>query len=165
MAFNELKLPPDTLAILYADKLVITPDSRAERPAEKPANALTFLGENKKHITVLIEDKNNMYLSEADLSFLGQILSACKLTLADIAIVNLNTKSTHIDELVGELTPQHLICFGLPSEVKMLPDVADFVPATLNGVNVVTAPKLAVIASDKSQKLALWNALKQLFQL
>jgi len=49
---------------------------------------IKYLGEHLKQVTIIVKDELAVYLNENDLTLLSSILSACKLTLADIALIN-----------------------------------------------------------------------------
>src|SRR5687767_4210449 len=71
----------------------------AKTPAPEPVVANTtpktadaapykILGNNKKYITVVVNCPQDVFVPEADLLFLTKMLDACKLNMADVAIIN-----------------------------------------------------------------------------
>ena len=69
---------------------------------------LKFLGEHLKKIIVLVNDPTAVYLNETDLGLLSSILNACKLNLADIALVNIANQSRSLHAIL-ETLPSNLV--------------------------------------------------------
>ncbi|MEQ1678153.1 MAG: hypothetical protein ABL876_15715, partial [Chitinophagaceae bacterium] len=102
MDINHIDLNPALVANLYAESLIdtnaiITEKPVAAPPAEsgpsrtdKPETAWKSLGHNQKNILLIVNNPDVVYLTDNELTFLTGILGACKLTLADVAIVNQN---------------------------------------------------------------------------
>jgi len=82
MNLNSIKLPDFIVSEWYKDALVIPP------PADASPTACKFLGSNRRHITVLVHAPGAPFLPDDQLAFLTRILEACRMTLADVAIVN-----------------------------------------------------------------------------
>src|SRR5690242_2424818 len=89
MSLNNIELKPKILAGLYNDKLLQTNASaqKVSAPVPEPGGA-KYLGNNQKKIIVVVSHPNLPYLPDNELSLLTSILAACKLSIADIAIVN-----------------------------------------------------------------------------
>ena len=49
-----------------------------------------YLGNNQQNILIIVKHNDCVHLPDHELQFLTGILAACKLSLADVAIVNLN---------------------------------------------------------------------------
>jgi hypothetical protein len=104
MDLNHIDLPSSVIADLYRDSLIEisqTPakDTPVKEPvkSEIPGTALAekaspwkSLGNNGKHILIIVNYEESAGLPDKDLAFLTEILGACKLNLADVAIVNLH---------------------------------------------------------------------------
>src|SRR5450432_4165689 len=107
MDLNNIELPAFVVADLYQSSLIeagkTPPDVRplaAIIEKEQPASRWKHLGENKKNILAIVNYADVVYLPDNELGFLTGILGACKLSLADVAIINLNN---HPDALYKEL--------------------------------------------------------------
>ena len=68
------------------------PEPVVEKTPPKPVDTTPYkmLGNNKKQITVVVNCPQDVFLAEGDLQFLTKMLDACKLNMADVAIVNLS---------------------------------------------------------------------------
>jgi hypothetical protein len=107
------------------------------------------------------------FLSDGELSFLTSVLSACKLSLADIALCNIYSLSpAEKSALAGELGSHQILLFGLgPMDIDLPINFPQFQLQPFNGKTYLSAPTLLVLEADKAQKLKLWNSLKNLFAL
>src|SRR3954463_13782427 len=83
MSLNNIQLKPQMVAELFGDNLL---ETKAEPVSS--ATGPTFLGSNGKGIAVVVNHDRYAYLPEAELTFLTNVLAACKLGLADIALFN-----------------------------------------------------------------------------
>src|SRR5687767_6307451 len=92
MSLNNITLPPYLTAALYRNSLV----DQAQVPASE---TISFLGKNKKQVLVIVHKPEVAFVEDAELLFLTSVLSACKLSLGDIAIVNTATLPTATDYL------------------------------------------------------------------
>ena len=128
------------------------------------------MGENSKHVTVLVADNKSTYLEDKHLQFLISILSACKLNLADVALVNTKNITTPFSEIKSQLVPQQMIFFGLPTAITDLPfTIPEYQVQQYNGCSYLFAPELKVLngnsAVAKEQKTKLWMSLKKMFNV
>jgi hypothetical protein len=90
-------------------------------------------------------------MSEAEKSLLTKILSAAKLSVQGVQI--LQDKNVTIESL-KIYNPAAVISFG----VSIIPSVKSYSAETINGINVIQSDALGSL-SDSSKK-DLWNALK-----
>jgi hypothetical protein len=185
-------LPASVLVSLYKDTLVL-PDSEkkaaiiqnkeekvattapnpptAELPkVKKTSGPLKHLGDHHKKILVIVNDPNSVYLNETDFILLTSILNACKLTIADIALVNIGNQETSLHQILESLPSILIMCFDIESaqlKIKL--------PNTLYKVNELGDARLffskalasmqGTSADAKQEKGALWILLKPLFGL
>ena len=80
-----------------------------------------MLGENKRGVLILVNYNETVFLPEDELNFLIGILSACKLTMEDVGIVNLaKSKQLNYQSIQKELSCNILLMFGvLPKAIEM----------------------------------------------
>ncbi|MEQ1625230.1 MAG: hypothetical protein ABL870_11095, partial [Sediminibacterium sp.] len=87
-------------------------------PTETPKQ--WFLGNNGKQITVMVKEDAVPYINDKHLQFLSNVLSACKLNLGDIALVNYNNHPLGFEELKTKSNPKIVLVFDLsPKELKL----------------------------------------------
>lgn len=129
---------------------------------------IKYLGENGKQIIVIVDQPEEAYLKEDDLTFLTNILKACQLNLADIAIVNAAQNEVNFAEVKTQLNALHIILFDVePSAIKLPFIIPAFKIQKYDDVNIMLAPALTKInqvsQEGKLLKTKLWMSLKQLF--
>ena len=180
MSFEHIQLTDDQLADLFGKQLVLVEKSdsrsKAEPAVTKPsvveqaASAIAttpqqgITGKNKKQFVWLVEEHYFPYLNDADFQFLGDVLTACKMNMEDIALVNVANNRTHFDELVQQLRPKFVIASGV--QVDALPiQPADYRVQEQQGYLFCCTETLEAIRTDKSKKSKLWLALKQMLGL
>lgn len=160
MSLNNVQLGPRLLADLYASVLIDAPATAVPEPQ------VPFLGGNKRNILV-VSKSTEAFLPDGELQFLTSVLAACKLGLADIALVNfdrLAEKDFH--PLVSFFNAQTVLLFNVEPLHFGLP--INFPPFQIQEFDRRTylyAPDLPRIEQDKGLKKDLWLALKNLFCL
>jgi len=141
--------------------------------AEETMEALTnfkYLGDHHKKIIVLVSDPASVYLNETDFILLTSILNACRLTIADIALVNLGQQKAGLHQILQLLPSKLVIAFELDSialKIKLPTQLYKVIPLGEN--NLLFSKSLASMqgtdANAKQEKAKLWAVLKQIFQL
>lgn len=136
----------------------------------KPSAPLKFLGDHLKKIAIIVNDPDAVHLNETDLGLLSSILNACKLTLADIALINIATQPVSLHEIMITLPSQFVLAFDVNSaQLKIkLPDSL-YKPIVLGDAQILLSSGLkhmqGIEQNAKLEKAKLWNALKLLFKL
>ncbi|MDQ3278169.1 MAG: hypothetical protein M3Q06_07570 [Bacteroidota bacterium] len=162
MSLNNISLPSQLLADLYQHSLVS--DTATAVPVKA---ALSFLGKNGKNILIVVNKPDVPYLPDAELSFLTKVLTACQLSLMDIAIVNWSKlPQQEPATVIKETAARFVILFGLdPAQFEMPAETPLFTVRTICNRPGVMAPTLNEIESSKEAKGQLWSSLKQLFSI
>lgn len=140
-----------------------------EQKATPPA-PLKFLGDHLKQIMVIVNDPNAVHLNESDLGLLSSILNACKLTLADIALINTAAQPLSMHEMLTTLPSQLVLAFDLSAtQLKIKLPTTLYKPIVLGDTHILFSSSLqSMQGADQAAKLEkskLWNALKLLFKL
>lgn len=164
MSLDNIQITPDIVQRLYKKTLVelnTTPVKNNLLNEDKWA----FFGRNEKNILIIVNEKNIAFLADEDLNFLMGILTACSLSMADVALVNYFKKpEIKYTDLMEKFTPKKIIFFG--AELASLNFPLQFPHYQLQKYNYQTylsAPALSILAKDVQQKKQLWNCLKTLF--
>lgn len=166
MSLDNIQLPSIVIQDLYKNSLVDLNNTKAVTEEIKSA-VLPFLGNNQKRICIVVNDENALYLSDDLLNFLLGILAACKLSMADVALVNA-AKNKTIDYafLQEQLNAETVLMFGVTALQMQLPMQFPFYQIQqFNNQAYLTAPELQKLQEDKAEKMKLWNSLKQLFSI
>lgn len=166
MDLDKLQLSAFTIRTLYT-KSIIKLDASNPDPINLSSTDIKFLGGNQSGILIVINNPKNPFLHETDLAFLTKVLSACKLTLADIAIVNLKGLSeVSITDFKNQFKPSRIILFGVSANVLALPfQIPDFQVQNYDQIRYLTLPELSFIEKDQQLKKMLWTSFQKIFDL
>ncbi|MBS1751982.1 MAG: hypothetical protein JST63_18940 [Bacteroidetes bacterium] len=168
MSLQNIQLSGETLIRLYTLPLVDL-DIKAENcpPTTVITQDIRFLGANKKNITILINSNEASFLTEEAFSFLTGILNACKLTMDDVALVNINNmKDCGYTAIFKTTRPIISLLFDVDHNDIGLPlQFPHFQVHKYNNITYLSAPSLKVLENDKPAKAILWANLKTIFQL
>jgi hypothetical protein len=114
-----------------------------------------------------VDNDQYPFLSDAGLQFLTSILSACRLSLADVAIIN--THKLPVEQLsarIEELNPSKVLLFGLePLQINLPMNFPIFQLQAFNNRMYLQSPTLEQLEKDKTLKQRLWTCLKTLFEI
>lgn len=182
MALNDIQLNSALLAEMYRDSLVgineglqqnIHAQTREDKqgPEKNDPGTETLvvkqLGSFKKKILFVVRYPGITHLPDEQLSFLTSILAACKLSLADVAIVNLsNVPSATYHDIQEELRSVVTVLFGItPEEFEMPVNFPEFQIQPFNNCTFLHTPVLENLESDKILKSKLWVCLRRIFNL
>lgn len=148
------------LADLYKDSLIETTSTTSAPEKEQ----LKYLGNNKKNILVVVSHQMIPFLPDDELNFLTNILAACKLSIADIGIINNDhADQTGLQHMINS-EAKHILLFGLePLAIGLPINFPAFQLQPFNNRTYLYAPALSHIENDKALKSKLWSALKVLF--
>lgn len=147
----------------------VPPKLSATTPAasSEPA-AYKILGNNKKQITVVVNYPNDVFIPESDLQFLTKMLGACKLNMADVAIVNHATTPVAIEKVKLQLQPKFVLLFGVePATIQLPISFPSFKEQPYAGTTYLFTPALSELNLEtedaKVLKRKLWDCLKRIF--
>jgi hypothetical protein len=158
-----IKLPIAILSDLVSNCLVDLSDSNTEpiNPAIEAIETTT----GKTVNTIVISQSEEKNLSPKELDFLHNIMKACKLQIADYAILtNRQADSLDYQSTFKKFNQKQLILFGLdPADIGLPINFPQFQVQSFQQVKYLAAPGLDAIEGDKALKMQLWQCLKQLF--
>ena len=161
MSLNNIALKPMILTQLYPDTLVETASLTASEKTD-----VRILGSNRKNIIVIVRHEDVPVLPDEALSFLSTILAACKLGLADIALVNAaSTNENGLQSLITD-AGKIVLLFGTdPLSIGLPINFPAFQLQQFNQRTYLYSPSLNEIEKDKALKSKLWTSLKNLFSI
>jgi hypothetical protein len=195
MNFNKIILPDFMFADLYKGNLVLADNDiktavspiagqeteapgdtapvgkkNTKSPATQASKPLSYLGSNNKHISIIVSDNDAIHLQDELLEILSAILSACKLNLADVAIINAATQPVTDKVLRQELSPRVVLLFGIETSAVDLPfSIPMYKTQSFNNCTYLQAASLEIMRGStneaKVQKSKLWVCLKTIFAI
>ncbi len=167
MSLDNINMNEVLVAQLYKNSLIDNPVRETEHTETNKQRTISSLGKNEKGIVILVNCEEAPYLPDAHLSFLIKMLAACKLSLADVAIVNIcGHDKVNYESIVEELNPIQIIFFDVtPADIGFPLKFPQFKMQEYNNMKLLTAPALGEIEKNKNDKNLLWIALKIIFDL
>ncbi|MEO7961845.1 MAG: hypothetical protein ABIR19_09865 [Ginsengibacter sp.] len=166
MSLDTLQLPALLHCAIFSQKLVY-PDNGdlPELLSKKPV--IDFLGGNQKKITILFDSTEQKFLSDSDLSFLTLLLSACGLTLADVAVTNIRQDiRLNYYLMLEELQCRNLIGFGITPDNIDLPFTIPFYQLqAYEKTKYIFCPSVQELQASSIDKKKLWSALQKMFNI
>jgi hypothetical protein len=177
MGINHLRLSSELIAALYPESLVagresapvkenvMTPKTVADKTPVYP-----FLGENNRSICFLTNNPAEDFLPAEQLGFLNKMLTACKLNLNDIALMNIAHIRFDLAELRVQLNPRIIFLWGIPAmSVGLQSGLPDFSISMFDGISVIPVLSPELMSGNRTEgtefKQRLWICLKKLFTL
>ena len=179
MSINNIDLSDAIIAELFSKSLIgnleNTPVS-SEKPSLIKEIALTdesnekkfrVLGNNNRNILIILQYPDISFLPDHDLQFLSNILGACKLSLNDVAILNINNyPQISYKQLIPYFKSKVAILFGVtPVSIGLPLNFPDFQIQAFDGTSYLLSPSLHGMEDDKETKSRLWTSLKRLFNI
>lgn len=175
MNSSKIQLPDFVISDLYKNQLVVIEeafiDTKLPNKAEPtPPSKPEFLGNNQKNICILVKDTQAVYLNDHSLQFLSTILTACKLNLGDVAIVNFSRTPLLYPSLKEWLSPKYILVFDIGATTLQLPfELPTYQVQSYDKCSFLFAPALDQMTADtreaKIEKSKLWLSLKTMFNI
>lgn len=177
MDLNHIELPLASVTELYANTLIGPAGNDAPekevatsvKPGEKHGNteALKSLGNNRKHILIAVNTTQAVFITDDELSFLTEILGACKLSLGDVALVNMQQHpDVSYKQLLTQFHSRIVLLFDIePASLGLPVSFPHYQLQAFSGNTFLYAPSLKQLENDRVEKSKLWVCLKRLFNL
>ena len=182
MGINHLRLSSELIAALYPESLVagteptsvepisVKENVKVTKPVAVKTAAYPFMGENNRFICFLANCPEEDFLPAEQLGFLKKMLTACKLDLNDIALLNIAHVKFDLAELRVQLNPHIIFLWGIPPEsVGLKSGLPDFNISMVDAVSVIPVLGPDLMSGNRPEgtefKQRLWVCLKKLFTL
>lgn len=175
--YSFMALPAFLLASLYKNKLVIPTEgksavlSAAIQPPRVPTTEIRwYLGENKKQVTIVVNQSTVAFLTDDQFTLLTGVLKACKLNMADVAIVNLANSAKNFTQLHQTLNTRFLLLFDVATSAIDLPfSIPVYQLQSYDQCQILQASSLNTMLGEETaardEKMKLWNGLRKMFSL
>ena len=167
------RLPAFILADWYKNDLVITGDvktvARESIPPVKKREPVVIkkLGDHLQKVTILVNTSEAAFLPEAEFTLLSNILKACNLTMADVAIVNWYRTPANFTEIKQQLGPKYILLFRVSTAEIDLPfSIPLYQIQQYDQCELLQSASLEQMLGEteasKSEKSKLWSALRKM---
>lgn len=166
MSLDNIQFPPIVLQDLYK-KTLFDLKTGGQAVVTTETGSISYLGNNQRKIVIIVMSSEAIYLPDEDLKFLLEILSACKLSMEDIALVNVSMLSSlSYNNLTEQFGAEKMFLFGVNPEILNLPlQFPHYQVQQFNNQVYVSSASLTDLQNDKAEKMKLWNCLKKVFSL
>jgi hypothetical protein len=173
MSLNEIHLQGKMLADLYGNVLVSDNSGSARQSQvaathEEPAG-IRYLGKNKRNYCFIVSYPQDPFLPDDKMDVLIKIMQACRLSMDDIALLNIAGSNRNIEEIRAQLEPSKMVLLGVnPSDIRLPIQFPAYKPQSYAGCTYLYSDSLdAMDNSDAGKKIKgnLWTALKEMFGL
>ena len=177
MSLNELRLSSSLVAMLYPNSLSESDNDNAVPASNNPVaqqktnvagtETSKWLGNNQKNILIIVRYADVMHLPDEELNFLTGMLTACKLSLDDVAIINIcNYEMVNYKEMIMQFKSRIVFLFGVtPGEFELPVNFPAFQVQTLSGCTYLYTPALEERNNDSMFKSRLWLSLRSIFSI
>jgi hypothetical protein len=128
------------------------------------------LGENKKQVTIVVNQSSIAFLTDDQFTLLTSVLKACKLNMADVSIVNLANSAKNFTQLHQTLNTRFLLLFDVATSAIDLPfSIPLYQLQSYDQCQILQATSLNAMLGEekaaKDEKMKLWNGLRKMFSL
>jgi hypothetical protein len=177
MSLNDLHLSASLISTLYPSTLISPNDEDSVTVAKKSgieqkitANSTASwksLGNNQKNILIVVDYPDIVHLPDDELNFLTGMLTACRLSLVDVAIINTNNyKLINYKDILAEFNSKIIFLFGVsPGDFGLPVNFPFFQLQTVSNCTFLYTPALEQRHTDKLLKSRLWVSLRSIFSI
>ncbi|HUZ57210.1 MAG TPA: hypothetical protein VMU83_00335 [Hanamia sp.] len=165
MSLDNIQLSKKERRLLFAKNLVGTIQNIGSHKVSEETK-IESLGENQKNILFLVTDSQNKFLPDNEMDLLSNLIIACKLSMADIALVNYFKTNVNYRQLIDHFQSKKILMFGINTSDLDLPfSIPFFQIQPFQEQLYMTAPPLKNFLENKNLKKDLWLSLQKLFLL
>lgn len=174
MELDTIKLTADTCQRMYTKTLIANEEgntakaaaSNLENKSQNISPSFKSLGENQKKILFLINNTKNIFLPEEEMKLLTDLLLACKMSMADISLINYQQNQPLPFSRLMETSFEKIFVFGVSaSELQMPLSISPFQIENYQNKTLLFCPPLTDFLNNKAFKKDLWTCLKIIFHL
>lgn len=139
-------------------------------PASQSAAPILYFGGFGQQVLIVLSDNSALHINDDALALLTKILAAVRLSMADVAIVNVANQPVQHAALMQQLPAKVCLFFGIDAADLGVPMMFPaFQVQRWSGVQFLQAPGLQQMLVNSPQsvqyKKQLWEALRKIFEV
>jgi hypothetical protein len=177
MSLNDLHLSTSLITTLYPSSLISPDDEDSVPVAKKPVaeqktkanttESWKSLGNNQKNVLIVVDYPDIVHLPDDELNFLTGMLTACRLSLDDVAIINTNNyKLVNYKDILTQFKSKIIFLFGVtPGDFGLPVNFPFFQVQTVSNCIFLYTPALEHRHTDILLKSRLWVSLRSIFSI
>lgn len=153
-----------TLSAAFCNRLYKNGIVNLNTKERKTVSPIPFKGNNAKNVLILIDIGGE--LKKEDQTLLENLLTACNLSMDDVALVNMSEQEATLSDIIKRLSVRQGVLFGVPA-LSMDISFTGSEETLLyyeNKTFIKTLP-LTALQNHVPKKKALWAALQKMFDL
>ena len=163
MSLDNIQLSSQTCSILFSHNLIEDSASNTITNSQKKIE-INSLGENQKKVLLLVNDPSYKFLPDDEMELLTNLITACKLSMADISLVNFNLNRYNYHQFNSQFEPKKILVFGVTTTELELPfEIPNFQIQSFQEQSYLIAPSLKDFLNNTALKKELWKSLQKLF--
>ena len=175
---QNIKLPGFLVTDWYKNHLILSEQEKKEvvqsviapKAAVKEEGKPWYQGENKGNITIVVSQQKDGIISSDWLTFLGNVLTACKLSIQDVVVVNIAIKSISYQQIREQFKSKTLLVFDVaPSLIGIPAVVPEYEIRVDNNCAIMFSESIDIMLPNtteaKQTKMKLWTSLKKIFNV
>ena len=163
MSLDNIQLSYQSCAILYKSNLIGDTSYKPKADSGEKIQ-IESLGENQSQVLFIVDDPTHKFLPDEEMELLTKLVAACKLSIADLALVNFNSHKCNYKQFIDQFKPKKILIFGVKNAELELPfDIPHFQVQQFQQQLYLTAPSLTTFLNNTNLKKELWTSLQKLF--
>jgi len=162
MSLNNIQFSSYLCHNLYAKSLIITKEISNTSTGKIE---ISSLGGNQKKVLFLVNNAETKFLDNDEMTLLTNLITACQLSMEDIALVNYFTyDKLNYKTLVDYFQSEKILLFGISATEMDLPFIIpNFQIQSYDKKLFMAAPALSEFIDNKDLKKNLWVCLQKIF--
>jgi len=169
MSLNDIQLQGKMLTDLYGDVLISELAPLKDSRKEQGSGGIRSLGKNNKNYCFIVSYPKETFLPDDKMEVLVKIMQACRISMDDIALLNIAGADCSIEEIREQFQPAKMVLLGVkPSDIRLPILFPAYKPQSYAGCTYVYSDSLDQMDQSESGKKIrgnLWSALKEVFAL
>jgi len=175
---QNIKLPGFLVTDWYKNHLILSEQERKEvlQPVVVPKVEVKEIekpwcqGENKGNITIVVSQEIEGVIISDWLTFLGNVLKACKHSIQDVVVVNIANHPISYQQIREQFKSKTLLVFDVaPSLIGIPAVVPEYEIRVDNNCAIMFSESIDKMLPDtpeaKQIKMKLWTSLKKIFNV
>ncbi len=162
MSLNNIQFSSYLCCNLYAKSLILTKEISN---VSTDKIEISSLGGNQKKILFLVNNPETKFLDNDEMILLTNLITACQLSMEDIALVNyFNSDKLNYKDLIEYFQSEKILLFGISATEMDLPFIIpNFQIQSYDKKLFMAAPALSEFINKKDLKKNLWVCLQKIF--
>jgi len=166
-------LKTEALSFLLTEPIYILPEENLPVPLvpvevaiPEPPKPSVILPRNRSKVVIIYTNQQTVYLNPEEEVLLSKILSAVKLRLEDVDLVNVHNHRDSLVDILKDKLVNQIISFGIElRDLDIQIPLEAYRVTRVEGIDILLADSLFELQLNTDKKKMLWQALQAMFLL